>query len=79
MTPSRHDQPLEPHRLPPEPLWLRLASSPRGVPADALLFEAHGLKVDNSLLTGESEPQLRTTALAAGARLDARKYAKRCR
>ena len=42
------------------------------VAADARLFEAHALKVDNSPLTGESEPQLRTTALAGGARLDAR-------
>ncbi len=42
------------------------------VAADARLFEAHALKVDNSPLTGESEPQLRTTELASGARLDAR-------
>jgi sodium/potassium-transporting ATPase subunit alpha len=42
------------------------------VAADARLFEARGLKVDNSPLTGESEPQLRTTAPASGARLDAR-------
>ncbi len=31
------------------------------VPADARLFEVIGLKVDNAPLTGESEPQLRTT------------------
>jgi sodium/potassium-transporting ATPase subunit alpha len=44
------------------------------VAADARLFAAHGLKVDNSPLTGESEPQLRTTATApaSSARLDAR-------
>ncbi|MCK6552903.1 HAD-IC family P-type ATPase, partial [Myxococcota bacterium] len=40
--------------------------------ADGRLFEAHALKVDHSPLTGESEPQLRTTALAHGRRLDAR-------
>ncbi len=32
------------------------------VPADARLFEVIGLKVDNAPLTGESEPQLRTTS-----------------
>lgn len=31
------------------------------VPADARLFEVSGLKVNNASLTGESEPQLRTT------------------
>ncbi|HSF16000.1 MAG TPA: HAD-IC family P-type ATPase [Vicinamibacteria bacterium] len=42
------------------------------VGADARLLDVHGLKVDNAPLTGESEPQLRTTALATAARLDAR-------
>jgi sodium/potassium-transporting ATPase subunit alpha len=42
------------------------------VPADARLLEANALKVDNSPLTGESEPQLRTTAMASGALLSAR-------
>ncbi|EDV45277.2 sodium/potassium-transporting ATPase subunit alpha [Drosophila erecta] len=31
------------------------------VPADIRILEAHGLKVDNSSLTGESEPQVRST------------------
>ncbi|XP_017872777.1 PREDICTED: sodium/potassium-transporting ATPase subunit alpha-like isoform X1 [Drosophila arizonae] len=31
------------------------------VPADIRILEAHSLKVDNSSLTGESEPQIRTT------------------
>ncbi|XP_030377311.1 sodium/potassium-transporting ATPase subunit alpha [Scaptodrosophila lebanonensis] len=31
------------------------------VPADIRILEAHGLKVDNSSLTGESEPQVRNT------------------
>ncbi|KAH8418895.1 hypothetical protein KR009_002243 [Drosophila setifemur] len=31
------------------------------VPADIRIIEAHGLKVDNSSLTGESEPQVRST------------------
>ena len=44
------------------------------VPADARVIEAHGLSVDNSALTGESEPARRTPdAVAAGvAPLDAR-------
>ena len=42
------------------------------VPADARLFEANVLKVDNAPLTGECEPQLRTVAVASGARLDSR-------
>lgn len=42
------------------------------VAADARLFEANALKVDNSPLTGESEPQLRTTDLSQGPRLAAR-------
>ncbi len=42
------------------------------VPADARLFEANALKVDNSPLTGESEPQLRKTEPAGGARLESR-------
>ncbi len=42
------------------------------VAADARLVEAHALKVDNSPLTGESEPQLRTTAIAGGVLMDAR-------
>jgi len=44
------------------------------VPADARVIEAHGLTVDNSALTGESEPARRTPdAVAAGVPpLDAR-------
>jgi sodium/potassium-transporting ATPase subunit alpha len=42
------------------------------VPADARLFEANALKVDNSPLTGECEPQLRTVVPLASARLDSR-------
>jgi sodium/potassium-transporting ATPase subunit alpha len=45
------------------------------VPADARLFEANALKVDNSPLTGECEPQLRTVATASGRRLDSRNLA----
>jgi len=45
------------------------------VSADARLFEANALKIDNSALTGECEPQLRTTAPAAGLRLDSRNLA----
>jgi sodium/potassium-transporting ATPase subunit alpha len=42
------------------------------VAADARLFEANALKVDNAPLTGECEPQLRTVMLASGERLDSR-------
>jgi sodium/potassium-transporting ATPase subunit alpha len=42
------------------------------VAADARLFEAHALKVDNAPLTGESEPQLRSIAVFGGERLSAR-------
>jgi sodium/potassium-transporting ATPase subunit alpha len=42
------------------------------VPADARVVEAHMLKVDNSLLTGECEPQLRTTSPMYGGRLESR-------
>ncbi len=42
------------------------------VPGDARLFEANALKVDNSPLTGECEPQLRHVDPARGARLDSR-------
>jgi sodium/potassium-transporting ATPase subunit alpha len=42
------------------------------VPADARLFEANALKVDNSPLTGECEPQLRTVHPATTARLNSR-------
>ncbi|MEZ4224809.1 MAG: cation-transporting P-type ATPase [Polyangiaceae bacterium] len=45
------------------------------VPADGRLFEANALKVDNSPLTGESEPQLRTTEAVPGARISARNLA----
>lgn len=31
------------------------------IPADARLLEAHAMKVDHSAITGEAEPQLRTT------------------
>jgi len=40
---------------------LILLSEGDKVPADARLTEVNGLKVDNSSLTGESEPQLRST------------------
>jgi sodium/potassium-transporting ATPase subunit alpha len=42
------------------------------VAADARLFEAHALRVDQSPLTGESEPQQRNVELASGRPLDAR-------
>lgn len=42
------------------------------VPADARLLEARGLKVDHSVLSGESEPQLRSTAPSSAARLVSR-------
>ncbi len=42
------------------------------VPADARLFETNALRVDNSPLTGECEPQLRTVESAGGERLDSR-------
>lgn len=42
------------------------------IPADGRLFTCKGLKVDNAILTGESEPQLRTTATLQSARLSAR-------
>ncbi len=42
------------------------------VPADARIFEANSLKVDNSLLTGECEPQLRTTEVTTVARVESR-------
>jgi sodium/potassium-transporting ATPase subunit alpha len=42
------------------------------VPADARVFEANSLKVDNSLLTGECEPQLRSTEVTTVARTESR-------
>jgi len=42
------------------------------VPADARLFQANALKVDNSPLTGECEPQLRTVKSTSGGHLDSR-------
>jgi len=42
------------------------------VPADARLFEVFGLKVNNASLTGESEPQLRTTHPTDARLLDSR-------
>jgi sodium/potassium-transporting ATPase subunit alpha len=45
------------------------------VPADARIFEANALKVDNSLLTGECEPQLRTTEVTTIARIESRNLA----
>lgn len=45
------------------------------VPADVRLFESNGLKVDNSPLTGECEPQLRCTEAVACAALESRNLA----
>lgn len=42
------------------------------VPADARLVEVFGLKVDNSSLTGESEPQLRTVEPSSHRLLESR-------
>lgn len=42
------------------------------VAADARLFEANALKVDNSPLTGECEPQLRTVEIASSSRIESR-------
>ncbi len=42
------------------------------VPADARLFQANALKVDNSPLTGECEPQLRTVEVTRGTALESR-------
>jgi sodium/potassium-transporting ATPase subunit alpha len=42
------------------------------VPADARIFEANSLKVDNSLLTGECEPQLRLAEVTAVERIESR-------
>ena len=50
---------------------LLLAEGDR-VPADARIFEANSLKVDNSLLTGECEPQLRTTEVTTVGRIESR-------
>ncbi|KAM8701649.1 hypothetical protein ACLKA7_005522 [Drosophila subpalustris] len=45
------------------------------VPADIRILEAHSLKVDNSSLTGESEPQIRTTEFTHDNPLETRNLA----
>lgn len=45
------------------------------VPADARIFEVNALKVNNASLTGESEPQLRTTEATSKKHLDSRNLA----
>jgi sodium/potassium-transporting ATPase subunit alpha len=50
---------------------IKLAEGNR-VPADARLIEAYELKVNNSILTGESEPQRRNAKTASGDPLDSK-------
>ncbi|KAJ4463089.1 ion-transporting P-type ATPase [Paratrimastix pyriformis] len=45
------------------------------VPADIRLIDAHGLKVDNSSLTGESEPQPRTVKSTSDSYLETKNIA----